>query len=62
MGQKVSIGDELLKIDIEKIKDKVPSIMTPVVIANLKEDEKIAVEKYKQVSLAERAVAVIIKK
>ncbi|WP_238904347.1 PTS glucose transporter subunit IIA [Clostridium sp. YIM B02506] len=62
VGQKVSIGDELLKIDIEKIKDKVPSIITPVVIANLKEDEKIVVEKYKQVSLAERAVAVIIKK
>ncbi|EOD01156.1 PTS sugar transporter subunit IIA [Caldisalinibacter kiritimatiensis] len=33
-GDKVDVGDELLKVDIEKIKDKVPSLVTPVVVSN----------------------------
>jgi PTS system D-glucosamine-specific IIC component len=33
-GDKVDVGDELLKVDIDKIKDKVPSLVTPVVISN----------------------------
>ncbi|WP_352419735.1 PTS glucose transporter subunit IIA [Proteiniborus sp.] len=35
VGDKVKVGDKLLEIDIEKIKDKVPSLVTPIVITNL---------------------------
>lgn len=34
-GDKVKAGDHLLDVDIEKIKDKVPSMITPMVITNL---------------------------
>lgn len=36
-GDKVKVGDKLLEVDFEKIKDKVPSISTPVVISNIGE-------------------------
>lgn len=47
-GDKVRAGDPLLDVDIEKIKDKVPSMITPLVITNLG-DKKIEVVKGKQV-------------
>ncbi len=34
-GDKIKVGDELLRVDIEKVKDKVPSLVTPIVITNL---------------------------
>ena len=43
-GQKVKKGQELLKVDFEAIKEKVPSILTPVVFTNLGENEKVIVE------------------
>ncbi|GAA3325510.1 hypothetical protein GCM10020331_057710 [Ectobacillus funiculus] len=33
-------GQKLLEVDFASIKDKVPSIITPVVFTNLKENEK----------------------
>lgn len=35
VGDKVKVGDKLLEIDIDKIKDKIPSLDTPIVITNL---------------------------
>ena len=43
-GQKIKKGQELLKVDFEAIKEKVPSILTPVVFTNLGENEKVIVE------------------
>jgi glucose-specific phosphotransferase system IIA component len=34
-GDKVKVGDTILEVDIEKIKDKVPSLITPIVVTNL---------------------------
>lgn len=34
-GDKIKAGDKLLEVDIEKIKDKVPSMVTPLVVTNL---------------------------
>lgn len=34
-GQLIQRGDPLLKVDFKKIKDKVPSIVTPIVFTNL---------------------------
>ncbi len=43
-GQKVKKGQELLKVDFEAIKSRVPSILTPVIFTNLQENEKVVVE------------------
>ena len=43
-GQKIKKGQELLKVDFDAIKEKVPSILTPVVFTNLGENEKVTVE------------------
>ena len=40
-GQKVKKGQKLLEVDFVSIKDKVPSIITPVVFTNLSENEKV---------------------
>ena len=38
VGDMVKKGDKVLSVDIEKIKDKVPSIITPCIVANLEEN------------------------
>ncbi|MEM5010392.1 PTS sugar transporter subunit IIA [Niallia taxi] len=43
-GQKVKQGQKLMDIDFEAIKDKVPSIITPIIFTNLKENEKVVIE------------------
>lgn len=43
-GQKVKKGQELMKVDFDAIKPKVPSILTPIVFTNLDENEKVIVE------------------
>ncbi|MDN7240933.1 PTS glucose transporter subunit IIA [Planococcus sp. N028] len=40
-GQKVKKGQKLMEVDFESIKEKVPSIISPVVFTNLKDNEKI---------------------
>jgi len=42
-GQKVKKGQKLLEVDFDFIKGKVPSIVTPVVFTNLKENEKVVI-------------------
>ncbi|MFJ5761459.1 PTS glucose transporter subunit IIA [Neobacillus sp. NPDC093182] len=43
-GQRVQKGQKLLEADFEVIKEKVPSIITPVIFTNLAEDEKVVIE------------------
>ncbi|WP_329602817.1 PTS sugar transporter subunit IIA [Terrilactibacillus tamarindi] len=40
-GQSVKQGDKLLEVDFEFLKDKVPSIVTPVIITNLQDEQKV---------------------
>jgi PTS system D-glucosamine-specific IIC component len=40
-GQKVKKGDKLLKIDLEYIKAAAPSICSPVICTELKENQEI---------------------
>ena len=39
VGDKVNKGDKVLSVDIEKIKDKVPSLITPCIVANLEKNK-----------------------
>lgn len=43
-GQKVKKGQKLLEADFDFIKNKVPSIVTPVVFTNLSENEKLFID------------------
>lgn len=40
-GQAVKKGQKLLEVDFDSIKNKVPSIITPVVFTNLSDNEKV---------------------
>ena len=40
-GDRVKVGDKLLEVDFELIKDKVPSLITPIVFTNLTDNAKI---------------------
>jgi sugar PTS system EIIA component len=43
-GQNVQKGQKLLEADFQFIKDKVPSIITPVIFTNLAESERVVIE------------------
>jgi glucose PTS system EIICBA or EIICB component len=60
-GDTVKKGDLLLKVDIDAIKDKVPSLMTPIVFTNLKEGEQVKLEKQGVVKLNEEKIVTITK-
>ncbi|MCM3240997.1 glucose-specific PTS transporter subunit IIBC [Heyndrickxia oleronia] len=52
-GDQVTAGQPLLKVDLEFLKEKVPSIMTPIVFTNLKEGESVVLEKEGLVEMKE---------
>ncbi|WP_412996092.1 PTS glucose transporter subunit IIA [Neobacillus sp. 3P2-tot-E-2] len=43
-GERVKKGQKLLEADLEFIKERVPSIITPVIFTNLTENEKVVIE------------------
>ncbi|MGG7076866.1 glucose-specific PTS transporter subunit IIBC [Clostridium sardiniense] len=60
-GDRVKIGDKLLSVDFDIIREKVPSILTPVVFTNLTENNKVEIN-YGEVTEGKDVVAVVIKK
>ncbi|MFA9558945.1 glucose-specific PTS transporter subunit IIBC [Evansella sp. AB-rgal1] len=44
-GDTVEQGQPLLQVDIPSVKEKAPSVMTPIVFTNLKEDEYVVIER-----------------
>lgn len=52
-GDQVTAGQPLLKVNLEFLKEKVPSIMTPIVFTNLKEGESVVLEKEGLVEMKE---------
>jgi glucose PTS system EIICBA or EIICB component len=55
-GDSIEAGQPLLNVDLEFLKSKVPSIITPVVFTNLKEGEKVVLEKPGNVDLGEKGI------
>jgi sugar PTS system EIIA component len=45
-GQRVQKGQKLLEADFQAIKEKVPSIITPVIFTNLAENERVVIEEH----------------
>lgn len=38
-GQEIKAGDLILEVDLDQVKDKVPSVITPVIFTNIQEPE-----------------------
>ena len=61
-GDKVKVGDKLIYADLDKIKDKVPSIITPIVFTNLQENQVLTINRDKKAIIAQDIVADISNK
>ncbi|NLP52546.1 glucose-specific PTS transporter subunit IIBC [Bacillus sp. RO1] len=60
-GDTVTKGQELLKFDMDFISKNAPSLMTPIVFTNLKDDEKVKLNKHGEVGLKEEGIVEISK-
>lgn len=58
-GAKVKVGQPILKVNLEEVKGKVPSIITPVVFTNLAEGETVSVKAGQQVKAGEKNIVTI---
>lgn len=58
-GEEVQAGQPLLRADIDFIKEQVPSIITPIVFTNLRDQERIVIEKNGSVDLKEEGIITI---
>ncbi|AGK97827.1 glucose-specific PTS transporter subunit IIBC [Clostridium pasteurianum] len=56
---KVKAGQTILKIDIDQVKDKVPSIITPVVFTNLPEGKSVVISEGTQVKRGQKNIITI---
>jgi PTS system D-glucosamine-specific IIC component len=60
-GDKVTKGQELLRFDIEFLKQNAPSIITPIIFTNLHDNEKVKLNKHGKVALKEEDIVEISK-
>ncbi len=58
-GQTVKVGDLLLTVDTEAIRDKVPSLSTPVVFPSLTENQKLVIKQQGQVTAGQTGCVTI---
>ncbi|MCR6119998.1 PTS transporter subunit EIIC [Salipaludibacillus agaradhaerens] len=52
-GDDVTVGQELLTFDLESIKEKAPSVMTPIIFTNLSDSQAVVIEKDGQTKTGE---------
>ena len=55
-GDQVEKGQPLLQVDLDYVKEHAPSIMTPIVFTNLKEDEAVHVNKQGSVEIGDKDI------
>jgi glucose PTS system EIICBA or EIICB component len=60
-GDEVKKGQELLKVDLEYVKNNAPSIITPIIFTNLQPNEYVKIEKQGKVSKSEEGIVTIEK-
>lgn len=60
-GDKVTKGQELLRFDIDFLKQNAPSIITPIIFTNLHDNEKVKLNKHGEVTLKEEDIVEISK-
>ncbi|MCR6095115.1 PTS transporter subunit EIIC [Salipaludibacillus agaradhaerens] len=52
-GDDVTVGQELLTFDLDSIKEKAPSVMTPIIFTNLSDSQAVVIEKDGQTKTGE---------
>jgi glucose-specific phosphotransferase system IIBC component len=57
----VEVGQPLLKVDLDLVKSKAPSVITPIIFTNLQEGEQVVIEKQGKVDLKEENIISIQK-
>ncbi|MBE3569429.1 MAG: PTS transporter subunit IIABC [Bacillales bacterium] len=57
----VEAGQPLLKVDLDLVKSKAPSVITPIIFTNLAEGEQVVIEKQGKVDLKEENIVSIQK-
>jgi glucose PTS system EIICBA or EIICB component len=60
-GDRVEVGQPLLKVDLDFIKANAPSVMTPIVFTNLAQGEVIQIKKAGSVDIKEENIIEIVK-
>jgi glucose-specific phosphotransferase system IIBC component len=60
-GDEVKKGQELLKVDLEYVKNNAPSIITPIIFTNLQPNEYVKIEKQGKISKSEEGIVTIEK-
>ncbi|WP_102026142.1 glucose-specific PTS transporter subunit IIBC [Salirhabdus sp. Marseille-P4669] len=60
-GDEVKLGQKLLKVDLNVIKEKVPSIITPIVFTNLQANESVKIIKQGTVTQGEENIISIVR-
>ncbi|MFD3447912.1 PTS glucose transporter subunit IIA [Microbacteriaceae bacterium 4G12] len=58
-GDKVVQGQPLLKVDLDFVKSKAPSIITPIIFTNLQEGQQVVLKKQGTVTKGEKDIIVI---
>lgn len=59
-GDRVSKGQPLLRVNLDVIREKVPSLITPIVFTNLQEGERIEIQKQGQVNQGEEEIISVV--
>jgi glucose-specific phosphotransferase system IIA component len=61
-GDKVRAGQPLLEVDLDAVKDRVPSLITPIIFTNLKEGEYVEIQKQGSAEQGEPGIVSLHKK
>lgn len=56
---RVKAGQPILKVDLDSVKDKVPSIITPVVFTNLPEGKTVVIDSGAEVKCGQKKIVKI---
>lgn len=58
-GSKVKAGQSILKVNLNEVKGKVPSVITPIIFTNLTEEQKVSVKAGEQVKRGQKNIVTI---
>ncbi|MFD3158596.1 glucose-specific PTS transporter subunit IIBC [Haloimpatiens sp. FM7330] len=56
---KVKVGQPILKVNLDEVKTKVPSVITPVIFTNLSEDQSVSAKVGEQVKRGQKGIVTI---
>jgi glucose-specific phosphotransferase system IIBC component len=58
-GTRVKAGDPILRVNLDEIKGKVPSLITPIIFTNLAEGQKVSVKVHENIKRGQKNIVTI---